>query len=124
MEEINLYLAVLTERKVDNGHCIKFKNAYFKTVNKNGHQVHFYKGTKAMVIEAFDGNKFCCIDETIYALEAIPTHEKQSKNFDFIAMQTKPIKRTIPAMNHSWRRQEFWRFVKMQEHHWDDEIIA
>ena len=124
LEEINLYLAVLTERKVDNGHCIKFKNAYFKTVNKNGHQVHFYKGTKAMVIEAFDGNKFCCIDETIYALEAIPTHEKQSKNFDFIAMQTKPIKRTIPAMNHPWRRQEFWRFVKMQEHHWDDEIIA
>ena len=124
LEEINLFLAILTERKVDNGHCVKFKNTYFKTVDKNGHQIHFYKGTKAMVIEAFDGNKFCCIDETIYALEAIPAHEKQSKNFDFVTTQTKPIKRIIPAMNHPWRRQEFWRFVKMQEHHWDDEITA
>lgn len=124
LEEINLILSVLTERKIDNGHCLKFKNAYYKTLDKNGYQVHFYKGTKAMVIEAFDGNKYCCIDENIYALDAIPSHEKLSKNFDLTLKQNKTIKRNIPAMHHPWRRQEFWRFVKMQEHHWNDEVTA
>lgn len=123
LEEINLYLSILTERKIDNGHCLKFKNTYFKTLDKNGYQVHFYKGTKAMVIEAFDGNKYCCIDENIYVLEAIPSHEKLSKNFDLI-VKAKTVKRNIPTMHHPWRRQEFWRFVKMQEHHWNDDIIA
>lgn len=123
-EEINLILSVLTERIIDHGHCLKFKNTYFKTLDKNGHQVHFYKGTKAMVIEAFDGNKYCCIDENIYALEAILSHEKLSKNFDLTLSQNKAVKQNIPAMNHPWRRQEFWRFVKMQEHHWNDEITA
>lgn len=124
LEEINLYLSILTERKIDNGHCLKFKNTYFKTLDKNGHQVHFYKGTKAMVIEAFDGNKYCCIDENIYVLEAIPSHEKLSKNFDLVTVKAKTVKRNIPTMHHPWRRQEFWRFVKMQEHHWNDDITA
>lgn len=124
LEEINLILSVLTERKIDNGHCLRFQNTYFKTLDKNGHQVHFYKGTKAMVIEAFDGKKYCCIDENIYALEAIPSHERLSKNFDLTHSQNKAVKQNIPAMNHPWRRQEFWRFVKMQEHHWKDEITA
>jgi transposase len=123
-EEINVILSVLSERKIDNGHCLKFKNTYYKTLDKNGYQVHFYKGTKAMVIEAFDGNKYCCIDESIYALEAIPSHEKLSKNFDLTLPHNETIKRNIPAMQHPWRRQEFWRFVKMQEHHWKDEFTA
>lgn len=123
-DEINLILSILSERKIDNGHCLKFKNVYFKTLDKNGYQVHFYKGTKAMVIEAFDGNKFCCIDENIYALEAILSHEKQSKNFDLTLSNSEKKKQNIPDMNHPWRRQEFWRFVKMQEHHWNDEITA
>lgn len=122
-EKTNLILSILTERKIDNGHCLKFKNTYFKTLDKNGYQVHFYKGTKAMVIEAFDGNKFCCIDENIYALETVLSHEKQSENFDF-TLPDKKKKKYIPAMHHPWRRQEFWRFVKMQEHHWNDEITA
>lgn len=124
LEKINLTLAVLTERKVDNGHCIKFKKTYYKTYNGNGHQVHFRKGTKAMVIEAFDGSKYCCIEEAIYALDAVPLHEKLSKNFDISPTNSKVIKPRIPAMNHPWRRQEFWRFVKMQEHHWNDDVPA
>ena len=123
-EEIILTLSILSERKIDNGHCLKFKNEFFKTLDKNGHQVHFYKGTKAMVIEAFDGNKYCCINENIYVLEAIPLHEKQSKNFDLVFSKPQTAKRYIPDMHHPWRRQEFFRFVKMQEHHWNDEIIA
>src|SRR5699024_6141461 len=53
-EKINLTLAVLSERKVDSGHCIKFKNKYFKLINQNGYPVYYHKGTTGMVINAFD----------------------------------------------------------------------
>ena len=123
-EAINLILAVLTERKVDNGHCIKFKNTYFKTLDKNGLQAHYYKGTKGMVIEAFDGKKFFCIEDQIYSLQEVPEHERVSKNFDLSASKEEPIKQNIPAKNHPWRRQEFWRFVNSQMHHLEDNIPA
>jgi transposase len=123
-ETINLTLAVLSERTVDNGHCIKFKKTYFKTIDENGLQVHYYKGTKGMVIEAFDGKKFFCVEDKIYALKEVPKQEVQSKNFDFTTSKETPVKQKIPAMNHPWRRQEFWRFVKMQLHHLEDTISA
>lgn len=124
LEKINLILAILTERKVDNGHCIKFKNTYFKTLDKNGYQVHFHKGTKAMVIEAFDGNKFCCINENVYALEAIPSHEHISKNLDLSVPKARPKKQYIPDLQHPWRSNEFWKFVQIQMHHFNDTFTA
>jgi hypothetical protein len=101
-ERINLILAVLTERTVDSGHCIKYQNNYYKMVNKNGTQVHYLKGTKVMLIEAFDGNKYCCVnDSDVYTLELVPQHHKVSKNIDI----DKPLpkdkckKKSIPSMN-------------------------
>ena len=32
-EKINLILAVLTERTVDSGHCLKFRNKYYRMLN-------------------------------------------------------------------------------------------
>ena len=123
-ETINLTLSIITERKIDNGHCLKFKNTYFKTLNKLGHQVHYYKGTKAMIIEAFDGQKFCCINEKILVLAEIPKHEKISKNFDLTVSTELPKKQYIPEMNHPWRSQNFWKFVNTQVHHFDDNQTA
>lgn len=124
VEQINLILAVLSERKMDNGHCIKYKNKYYRTLDKNGHQIHYQKGTKSIVIEAFNQKKYCCINETIYVLEEILKQEKQSANFDLKVKEKKPKKQKIPAMNHPWRRQEFWKFVHMQKHHLEDHLPA
>lgn len=68
-EKVNLILAVLTERKIDNGHCVKFDKKYFKPVNTNGNHVHYYKETRCMIIKAFDGQLFGCINEQVHALE-------------------------------------------------------
>lgn len=76
-ETINLTLAVLTQRTVDSGHCIQFHKHYYRMLNSRGRQEHYLKGTKVMVIQAFDGSLFCSVnDKTIYALEEIPKHEK------------------------------------------------
>ena len=124
-EKINLILAVLDERTVDSGHCIQFENLYYRMLDAHGLQVHYRKGTKAMVIKAFDGNLFCCVnDKDIYALEAIPKHETKSKDLDADYVAAKPKKRYIPPMNHPWRRSAFNKFTKSQEHHWKDERLT
>ncbi len=124
-EKINLILAVLDERTVDSGHCIQFEKQYYRMLDARGTQVHYRKGTKAMVIKAFDGNLFCCVnDKDIYALEAIPNHEAKSKDLDADYVAPKLKKKYIPPMNHPWRRSVFSKFTKSQEHHWKDEGLT
>lgn len=124
-EKINLILAVLTERTVDSGHCIQFNKRYYRMMDARGMQVHYRKGTKAMVIQAFDGSMYCSVnDKDIYVLDEIPCRAAKSKDFDADATPVKPKKRVIPSMNHPWRSTAFWRFVKSQEHHLFDNIPA
>ena len=122
IEKINLILAVLCERTVDAGHCLRHSNKYYKMLDADGSQVHFRSGTKVMFIQAFDGNKYCCInDKDIYALEEVPIHEAKSKDLDADYVPHKPKKKYIPPMNHPWRRQIFGKFVSSQAHHRLDE---
>ncbi len=124
-ETINLTLAVLTQRTVDSGHCIQFDKRYYRMLNSRGIQEHYLKGTKVMVIQAFDGSLFCSVnDKTIYALDEVPKHENKSKELDSDYKKTEPKKLYIPPMNHPWRRKAFWKFVKSQEHHLMDDIPA
>ncbi len=115
-EKINLTLAVLTERKVDNGHCIKFEKKYFRPINVNGIPVYYYKGTYCMVIKAFDGQLFGCINEQVYSLDEIPTHMRFSMNFDFKMSNERPKKKYIPPMNHPWRKSSFEKYLESQSH--------
>lgn len=120
-EKINLILAVLCERTVDAGHCLRHANKYYRMIGRNGLQVHYRPGTKVMLIQAFDSNKYCCVnDKDIYALEEIPEHEAKSKDLDADYMPPKSQKPYIPPMIHLWRLQLFEKFVKQQEHHWND----
>lgn len=120
-EKINLTLAVITERSVDCGHCVRFNNKYYRMLDSNGYQVHYAKRTKVMLIHAYDQNLYCCVnDKDIYALDEIPDHETKSKNFDFDYQNTEPRKRYIPAMSHLWKKASFDAFIRKQKHHQDD----
>lgn len=120
-EKLNLILAVLTERTVDCGHAVQFKNSYYRMLDAKGKQVYYRKGTKAMVIQSFDGNLFCCVnDKDIYVLEEIPQHLERSKEFDADYTAPKETHRYIPPMNHPWRRAVFRKFIRSQPHHLDD----
>jgi hypothetical protein len=124
-EKINLILAVLTERTIDCGHAIQFKNNHYRLLDSKGHQVHYRKGTKAMVIQAFDSNLFCCVnDRDIYALEPIPQNAEKSKELDPDYQEPTKPKSYIPQMNHPWRRSAFKKFIKTQPHHFDDPCEA
>ena len=121
IKKINLILAVLCERTVDTGHCLRHSNKFYRMINSKGVQVHYHAGTKALFIQAFDNNKYCCVnDRDIYVLEEIPAHEAKSKDLDADYTPPKPKKTYIPPMNHPWRRKNFGKFVEHQEHHWND----
>ena len=118
-EKINLTLAVLCQRVVDSGHSIKFNNKYYRFINKNGNPIYFNKGTKCIVIKAFDGQLFSTVDESIFALEEISEVQAKSENFDEIE-KTKERKIYIPRMIHPWKGKSFEEFVKKQEHRLED----
>ena len=120
-EELNRILAVLTERTVDCGHSILFMHDHYRMLNSRGRQVHYCKGTKVMVIKAFDGSLFCSVnDKDVYALEKIPERADKSPDLDNDYIEPKPRKTYIPPMSHPWRRNEFHKFVRSQPHHFED----
>lgn len=122
-EKINQILAILSERTVDSGHCIQYHKRYYRMLDENGCQVHYKKGTKVLLIEAFNKQKFCCVNDTIiYSLEEIPKHEAKSKELDPDYKKPEPQKQSIPSKNHPWRHSRFGKFVKQQKHHIESEI--
>lgn len=120
-ETINLTLSVLSQRTVDSGHSIKYHNKLYKTIDKNGNNIFYAKGTKCMVIKTLNGELYASIDKDIYVLEEIPIRAEKSPNFDDV-VEFKPIKRKIPNMNHPWRKKSFETFVAKQAHRMEQEI--
>ena len=123
IEKINLTLAVLAGRKVDNGSCVKYNKEYYLPIDANGHAVHYHKGTSGIVVKAFNTELYICINEQVYALELLPEHVPSSKNFDLAVAPKAPKKHYIPAMNHPWRKASFEGYCNKQAHR-QKEIIA
>lgn len=121
IDTINQTLAVLTERTIDTGHSIKFQNQYYKTMDTQGLQVHYHKGTKGLVIKTFDDQILFSIKDKIYELDVILEHERKSRNFDFDISEEKPKKRNIPSPKHPWRSDTF---LKYRNHKVTEAMIA
>ena len=114
-EKINLTLAVLSKRIVDSGHSIKYNKKYYRLINKKGISIYFNKGTKCMVIKAFNGELYATVDESIFALEEIPEVQAKSEDFDEVE-EVKERKIYIPKMIHPWKGKSFEEFIKTQKH--------
>ncbi len=113
ISKINLTLAVLSRRVVDSGHSISFKRKYYRFVNSVGTPIYFGKGTKCMVIEAFDKSLYATVEDSIFSLEEIPKVQVYSENFDEI-LPSEPKKIYIPRMIHPFKRQSFEKFIEKQ----------
>ena len=100
---------------MDCGHSIKFKNNYYRFINKSGCPIYFNKGTKCVVVQALNGDLYATIDESIFALEKISEVQAKSENFDDIE-EIKPRRIYIPKMIHPWKGKSFEEFINTQEH--------
>lgn len=113
-EKINLILAVLTERKIDAGHCIKYDCKHYKLMDSEGMITCYHRGTSVMVVKAFDGSLYASVNDQIYALEEVLTHEEVSRHFNTdkeFKESKKPKKRYIPDMSHPWKKDNFMKYV-------------
>ncbi len=116
-EKINLILAVLTQRTVDSGHCLRFQNTFYQPVDASGYPVHYRKGTSCMVIRAFDGSLYTSIGEQVYVLDEVPEHATHSRDFGEPAIAPQSRKRYVPSMSHPWKAKTFEEYVKAQRHY-------
>ena len=114
--KINQILAVLSTRKIDNGHCIRYKNKYYIPVTKNGIRTYLKKGTTAMVIESFEGSLYVNILDQLFVMVKIPEHEELSKTFDVQYEKPKQRKYYIPPMSHPWKHASYLNYVAKQKH--------
>lgn len=118
-EKINLTLAVLSSRKIDNGSCLKYHNNYYLPVDAKGCAVYHRKGTSVMVIKAFDGELYSCIGEQVYGLTKLPEHHLTSKAFDLVEPPKEVKKKYIPSMSHPWKKASFDQYMAKQAHRKD-----
>ena len=109
-EDINLHLAVLSNRIINKGHHLRYKTHHYMPIDENGKGVHFVGGTKVLVIKAFDGNLFVSVDEKVYALKQLDLHQHFSKEFDPVP-EPKVAKVYIPDFKHPWKIANFTKFV-------------
>lgn len=105
-EQINYTLAVLTQRKIDNGNAIKYYNNYYQPY-ENGILKCFRAKTECLVIKAFNGELFVTIDEKIYELRKLDSHEKYSAEFDEKTEIKEEKSKYIPPMAHPWKLASF-----------------
>jgi len=122
-EQINLHLAVLKSRVINKGHHFRFNKHYYIPIDSQGKQVFFPNKTPVLVISAFDGQLFASIDEKVFAIKHLPTHQLYSKEFDSHSDQVKQAEVYIPDFNHPWKFGNFQKFVfeqKLSAQEWED----
>jgi len=114
-EKINQVLAILSPRKIDTGHCIKYKKKYYIPHTNKGIPIYLNKKSDALVLEAFDGNLYANVLDELFILEEVEEREKYSKEFDTI-VEKKKEKKYIPPMSHPWKHASYMHYLQTQSH--------
>lgn len=106
-DKINYTLAILTPRKIDNGNAIRYYNNYYQPF-ENGKLKCFRPKTECLVIKALDGQLYVTIDDKIFDMKKLESHEKYSKEFDLEPAKEDKIESiVIPKMNYNWKLDSF-----------------
>lgn len=108
--EINLLLAVVSHRKIDNGHHIRYQNAFYLPT-EGSEDKYFTKRTKALIIKAFNGDIYVNIAEKNYTTRRLEKHELYSEEFDILP-EKKERPKYIPPQSHPWKLESFKRYLR------------
>jgi hypothetical protein len=114
-------LAVLTPRVIDSGHAVKYEGRLYMPTSATGNPVHFRKGSRGLVINAFDGKLFFTLGDKAYALTEIPERETVSREIDDIPRVKTRRKTYVPPMSHPWKLASFEWHMKQQSHRLADD---
>ncbi len=117
LQKINQTLAILSTRKIDSGHCIKYKNKYYLTKTRSGSNIYFKKGTDVLVIESFDNSIYANILDKLYHVQEVKERQEHSQTFDSDTTKLSKKKyRYIPPMSHPWKHASYLNYLAKQKH--------
>ncbi len=105
MAEINAILAVVAPRVIDPGHAIQYYGSYYIPHKERAgrlYPAYFNKGTKALVIKAFDGSLLAAIRDQMYVLVEVEARSTHSKKVDPGPVPEKK-NQYKPGPDHPWR---------------------
>ena len=123
----NLLLARVSERVVDSGHHIRYQNKFYLPT-EGDKEVFFSRKTRALVIEAFNGDIYLNIADKIYATKILQEHEHHSDEFDPFQEKKKERRKYIPPQSHPWKLASFKQYLhkigKSYEEFQDEKIDA
>lgn len=108
---LNVTLGILNQRVINDGHHFRFQNEYFVPTTTSGVEKYFLKGTKVLVIKAFDGKIYASIGEELFATRRLESHEQHSSEFDEQPVEPKQKRTYIPPMSHPWKRDSFEKYL-------------
>lgn len=116
-QHLNLILAVLSPRTIDNGSAIKYLGGYYALYSPDGNLACFKSKTKCLVIKAYDGGLFAAVDNKTYSIIKIERNRKLSEQFDSSSKEPRKSTAHVPPMSHPWRCDSF---IKQQQraHRW------
>lgn len=106
----NLLLARVAERVVDSGHHIRYQNNFYLPL-EGTEEVYFSRKTKALVIEAFDGDIYLNIANKIYSTRKLYEHELHSNEFEITLEKKKERRKYIPPQSHPWKLASFKQYL-------------
>ena len=106
----NLLLARVSERVIDSGHHIRYQNKFYLPT-EGDKEVFFARKTKALVIEAFNGDIYLNIADKTYATRPLQEHERHSDEFEPAQEKKKERRKYIPPQSHPWKLASFKQYL-------------
>jgi hypothetical protein len=85
-------------------------------IGEDARQLYFRKGTKGLVIKAFDGNLFFSAADMVSAMEAVPLRKNRSPEFEQNEKPLSPKAPYIPPFTHPWKKESFDKFARSRKH--------
>ena len=114
--DINNYLSILSERTIDRGHTIKFKNKVYIPSKKDGSSICLQEGMKVLMIETFDNRLLINAFDSLFYAKEIKPHEDYSKEFDQEETDKVLEYAWVLPRKTPWRQDDFLGFLAKQKH--------
>lgn len=103
-EELNLIISERFTRIIDNASSIKYNNKYYIPIDvSTGEVVTFMRKTECTVLETYNAEYWCEIEQQYYKLIELENRDRTMKKE---INNDKPIekKKYIPPKDHPWRK--------------------
>ncbi len=109
--KLNIILGVLSTRKINAGQHFAYNKKNYLPVTAGGKGIYFQRGTEVLVIQAFDGELYVSIEDRLYRVRQLASHELKSAEFDISDQPKKETRKYIPPMSHPWKAASFNRYL-------------